>query len=310
MGIYCLTMDKKLSEDIIFYIEKEINSDKFNCARFFKEFKLKYRAMEFALLCNYILENSCDGRLLSNTIREIKNNKYRQNFSSLLEFIKKTKDDDLKTLAIKSICVYKDSSVTPVLLECLQDKNSNYRVRFSAADALGKIGGKNAFEALSYVACDEDEKSSYVKESAVVALGNLGDNRAIDVFSSILSSKQIFLDKFTYLKERVVESISKLDTSKDNRAFEILKTSIIDSSAQVRINSIEALMNLEHKESYDLIYDRLLNDKDFEVKKNALIALYNLSDRKILDEVLNGDFQISLKAVAQEILDEYEDSDE
>ena len=213
-------------------------------------------------------------------------------------------------MAIKTICIYKDSSITPILLECLQDKNSNYRVRFSAADAIGKIGGKNAFEALSYVVSDEEEKSSYVKESAVVALGNLGDNRALDVFSSILSSKQIFLDKFTYLKERVVEAISKLDFSKDGRAFEILKKSILDSSAQVRINTIEALMNIENRESYDLIYDRLLNDKEFEVKKNALIALYNMSDRKILDEVLSGDFQISLKAVAQEILDEYEDSDE
>ena len=131
-----------------------------------------------------------------------------------------------------------------------------------------------------------------------------------EVISTILSSKQIFLDKFTCLKERVVEAISKLDVSKDNKAFEILKTSLLDASSQVRINSIEALMNLENKESFQLIYERLINDEDFEVKKNALIALYNLSDRKILDEVINGDFQISLKAVAQEIIDEYEDDDE
>ena len=90
------------------------------------------------------------------------------------------------------------------------------------------------------------------------------------IISRILLSKQIFLDKFTYLKERVVEAISKLDFSKDGRAFEILKKSILDSSAQVRINTIEALMNIENRESYELIYDRLLNDKEFEVKKNAL----------------------------------------
>ena len=303
-------MDKILSQDIILYIEKEFGSKKFNSSSFFNSIKKKYCAMDVALICNYILENNKDLKLLSYTIREIKNNKYRQNFTSLLNFIKNTSDDDLKALAIKTICVYKDSSVTSVLLECLQDKNTNYRVRFSAADALGKIGGKNAFEALKYVVCDEEEKSAYVKESAVVALGNLGDNRAVDVFSSILSSKQIFLDKFTCLKERVVEAISKLDVSKDYKAFEILKTSLSDASSQVRINSIEALMNLENKESFQLIYERLINDEDFEVKKNALIALYNLSDRKILDEVINGDFQISLKAVAQEILDEYEVDDE
>lgn len=302
-------MDKILSQDIISYIEKELKNNRINFADFLNSLKNKYRAMDIALIFNYILENKQDSKMLSCVLREIKNYKYRQNFTSLLNFIKNTHDDDLKALAIKTICVFKDSSVAPVLLECLQDKNVNYRVRFSAADALGKIGGKNAFEALTYVVCDEEEKSAYVKESAVVALGNLGDNRAIDVFSSILSSKQIFLDKFTCLKERVVEAISKLDTSKDNRAFEILKSSLLDASSQVRINSIEALMNLEHKESFQLIYERLINDESFEVKKNALIALYNLSDRKILDDVINGDFQISLKAVAQEILDEYEVDD-
>lgn len=303
-------MDKELSKDIISNIEKEFKKNKFNAQTFLNGIKNKYRAMDIALICNYILKNKTDSKLLSYIIKEIRNNKYKQNFDSLLNFIKSSKDDDLKALAIKAICIYKDSSATPVLLECLQDKNANYRVRFSAADALGKIGGKNAFEALKYVACDEDEKSSYVKESAVVALGNLGDSRAIDVFSSILSSKQIFLEKFICLKERVVEAISKLDSSKNNQAFEILKTSLLDVSPQVRINSIEALMNSKNKESYQLIYERLLNDNDFEVKKNALIALYNISDRKILDEVIKGDFQISLKAVAQEIIDEYEGENE
>ncbi|MBR5304781.1 MAG: HEAT repeat domain-containing protein [Candidatus Gastranaerophilales bacterium] len=303
-------MDKILSQDIILYVEKELSSKDFNCASFFSVLKNKYRAIDIALICNYILEKSEDSKLLSFVIREVKMNKYRHNFNSLLSFIKNTQDDDLKALAIKAICVYKDSNVAPVLLECLQDKNSNYRVRFSAADALGKIGGKNAFEALKYVVCDEEEKSAYVKESAVVALGNLGDNRAIDVFSSILSSKQIFLDKFACLKERVVEAISKLDNTKDDKALEILKISIFDPSAQVRINSIEALMNINNRESYQLIYERLVLDSDFEVKKNALIALYNMSDRRILDEVLNGDFQNSIKAVAQEIIDEYEDDNE
>lgn len=300
-------MDKKLSEDIISYVEKELGGAKFSCVQFFKNLKSKYRAMDIALICNYILENKTDSNLLSFVIKEIKNNKFRQNFEPLLEFIKNTKNDDLKTLAIKTICVFKDSSATNVLLQCLQDKNSNYRVRFSAADALGKIGGKNAFEALKYVVCDEDEKSAYVKESAVVALGNLGDDRAIDVFSMILSGKQFFLDKFSYLKERVVEAILKLDSSNDYRVFEILEKSILDSSPQVRINSIEALMNLENEKSYDLIYERLKSDNNIEVRKNALIALYNISDRKILDEVNSLDYPLELKMIAQEILDEYED---
>ena len=50
-------MDKKLSQDIILHIEKEFKNTKFNCAIFFKNIKTKYRAMDVALICNYILEN-------------------------------------------------------------------------------------------------------------------------------------------------------------------------------------------------------------------------------------------------------------
>ena len=47
-------------------------------------------------------------------------------------------------------------------------------------------------------------------------------------------------------------------------------------------------------------------DSDIEVKKNALIALYNLSDASILNEVIDGDYCIELKDFAREIIDEYE----
>lgn len=192
------------------------------------------------------------------------------------------------------------------LLFCLDDKNSNYRVRLAAAEAIGKIGDKNAFEHLEKIVCDEDEKSTYVKESAVVALGMLGDNRAIDVFDAIMNTKQIFQEKFSALKERIIEAMSKLDISKNKKALDILKVSLMDESSQIRINTIEVLMNLNTKENYDLIYDRLKYDSDIEVKKNALIALYNLSDASILNEVIDGDYCVELKDFAREIIDEYE----
>ena len=300
-------MDKILSSDIVQYLENELKNDKLNYCALFSNCKKFFPLGQNALIFNYILENKINSKLLNQTIREIKNNKLITNFEPLLDFILKTNDVELKTLAIKTISVFKNKKAIPILLECLRDKNSNYKIRLAAADSLGKIGDKVAFETLSTIACDDDEKSAYVKESAVVALGNLGDNRALDVFSSIMSSKQMFLDKFSYLKERVVEAISKLDASKDGKAIEILKRTILDSSSRLRISAIETLMNLESDESYSLIYDRLLYDDDFEVKKNALVALYNLSDRKILDEVVNGEFSSELKSFADELIREYED---
>jgi len=300
-------MDKILSSDIVQYLENELKNDKLNYCALFSNCKKFFPLGQNALIFNYILENKINSKLLNQTIREIKSNKLITNFEPLLDFILKTNDVELKTLAIKTISVFKNKKAIPILLECLRDKNSNYKIRLAAADSLGKIGDKVAFETLSTIACDDDEKSAYVKEQAVVALGNLGDNRALDVFSSIMSSKQMFLDKFSYLKERVVEAISKLDASKDGKAIEILKRTILDSSPRLRISAIETLMNLESDESYSLIYDRLLYDDDFEVKKNALVALYNLSDRKILDEVVNGEFSSELKSFANELIREYED---
>ena len=303
-------MDKILTEEIIEYLEKFLQVTKNDYAKLFCELNRSFKGIEVAYIYNYILLNKQDVNLLNQTIKEINSKKYIQNFDELLKFILIVQDVNLKALAIKTIATYKNTKAVPVLLQCLKDVNSNYKVRFAAADALGRIGDKNAFEALGTIAADEDEKSAYVKESAVVALGNLGDNRAIDVFSSIMSSKQMFLDKFSYLKERIIEAISKLDVAKDTRAIEILKTSLLEPSSRVRISAIEAIMNLESSESYSLIYDRLKYDDDFEVQKNALIALYNLSDRKILDEVANGEYSQELKMEAQTLIDEYEGEDE
>ena len=54
-----------------------------------------------------------------------------------------------------------------------------------------------------------------------------------------------------------------------------------------------------------------LNDDDDEVKKNALIALYNLKGRDILNEVIALPiYSEYIKAEAQELIDEYEGDDE
>ncbi|MBQ8634953.1 HEAT repeat domain-containing protein [bacterium] len=303
-------MDKVFSLEIIEYVEKNLLASNGDYVAFFKQLKANFRSGEIAKIYNYILENKTDIKLLTQVIREINSSKFITNFDSLLTFIKNTKNVDLKVLAIKTICVFKNTKAVPVLLECLKNPDSNYKIRLACADSLGKIGDKNAFDVLGYIATNEEEKSAYVKESAVIALGNLGDSRAIDVFSSIMSGKQMFLDKFSYLKERVIEAISKLDTSKDARALQIIKNSLMEPSSRIRISAIEALMNMDSKESYELIYDRLKFDDDIEVKKNALVALYNISDRTILDEVIQNDFDKEIKMYAQELIDEYEDGNE
>lgn len=213
---------------------------------------------------------------------------------------------NVRVMCAKAIANLKDTSAVNALLYCLNNKDENYKVRFACADALGKIGDKYAVAPLIDVVKDENERSVYLRESAASALGMLGDMRAIEPLVSILETKQGILDKFTFLKERVIEALGKLKLQDNDRVFNALKRSLMDESPQIRINAIEALMDSDNPEAYGVIKP-CLKDSDDEVKKNALIALYNMSDRSILDEVINSpEYNDFLKMEAVTIIDEYE----
>lgn len=276
-----------------------------------------YDAKELVEIYNYCLQNISDPDILINVISFSNDYKSVSTMNILLDMLvnKRTADNiendaiiDLRVMCAKAISNYKDNSALGVLLYCLNNKNENYKIRLACADALGRIGDQYAVEPLINVLKDEEEKSVYLKETATTALGMLGDTSAIDPLISILESKQAFLDKFTFLKEKIVEALGKLNIN-NKKVIKALKISLMDSSPIVRINAIEAIMNSEDEESYDLIKPSLL-DEDEDVRKNALIALYNINGKEILNEVVNGDYPDSLKDEALELINEYEAADE
>jgi len=219
----------------------------------------------------------------------------------------KEKYNNVRVMCAKAIANQKNTDVVSSLLYCLNNKDENYRVRLACADALGRIGDKYAVAPLIEVVKDEDEKSVYLRESAVSALGLLGDSRAVDPLVSILETKQGIMDKFSFLKERAIEALIKVGLCNSERVFRALRNSLSDESAQVRINAIEALMDSDHPKAFETIKNTLENDTDVEVRKNAMIALYNMSDRSILDEVIkSSNYPDTLKVEAVTILDEYE----
>lgn len=276
-----------------------------------------YSSDELIKIYNYILENVDDIEILLNVVKLA--DQYRNNatLNILLNILRSNdpqninSDDytNLRVMCAKAIANYKDNSTVTLILSCLNDKNVNYKIRLACADALGRIGDRYAVRPLLEVVEDEEEKSVYLKESATFALGLLGDTSAIDPLISILESKQGLWDKFSFLKEKIVETLGKLNLHSNQKILKALKNSLMDSSPMVRINAIEAIMNSNDDTAENLIMP-CLNDDDDEVKRNALIALYNLRGRDILDEVLDlpiySDF---LKNEAQSLIDEYEDDD-
>lgn len=311
--------NKESLSGIIFKIGDEIENSPDNFDSIFLNLKADYSRKELAQIYSTLLGGVKSCGFLTRLIKEIDALREPSNLDNLIDFILdcdiknfETKDNseyiNLKVLCIKAISNYKNIKAVTPLLYCLNNKKENYKFRLAAADALGKIGDKNAVESLIDIVKDEDEKSVYVRESAAHALGLIGDRRALDAFIGILEAKKSFLDKFTFLKERVIEALSKLDFAGDKRAIAALKEALMDESAQVRINAIETLMNSEADEAVDLIW-KMLYDEDEEVRKNSVIALYNLEGKDILIKILSDDtLNLDCKNQAQEIIEDEDDN--
>lgn len=276
----------------------------------------EYSKEDLVEIYNYILSVSKNPDILSNVIKFADRFRFKSTLNVLIDLLlSKNETNDpyvnekfvnLRALCAKAISNFKDTSTVTPLLYCLNNKDEHYRIRLACADALGKIGDRYAVAPLIDVVKDENEKSVYLRESAASALGLLGDMRAIDPLVSILETKQGLMNKFTFLKERVIEALTKLRLDGNDRVFHALKASLDDESAQVRINAIEALMESSHPKAVEAIRT-CLEDNDEEVRKNALIALYNLQGRDILDEVISLPTYVqSLKDEAKYMIEEYE----
>ena len=228
-----------------------------------------YDSDDLVGIYNYVLQNCSEPEVLSGVIRLADAHKSAETLSILLDLLLMKRDGiedsdnmtSLRVLCTKAVSNYKDTSTVGALLYCLNNKKEDYKIRLACADALGRIGDKYAVAPLIDVVKDEDEKSVYVKESATFALGLLGDTSAIEPLVEIMESKQGLWDKFSFLKERIVEALGKLNLN-NTRVLKVLKQSLMDSSPMVRINAIEALMNSEYDEAYELIKGCLEDEDD------------------------------------------------
>ena len=276
-----------------------------------------FQSGDLVIIYNYFLSISTNPDVLMNIIKLADRFRDSSTLTYLLDILlmKNSGNDELKekfinvrVMCAKAISNYKDTSTVTPLLYCLNNKNENYKLRLACADALGRIGDRYAVAPLIDVVKDEEEKSVYLKESAAAALGMLGDLRAIDPLVAILETHKGILNKFTFLKERVIEALGKMKINNNDRVFNALKEALLDESVQIRINAIEAIMESGHEKSYEIIEKCLDEDDNEEVKKNALIALYNLDGRDILDKVISlPSYSNELKAEAISLLEEYED---
>lgn len=251
---------------------------------------------KFSKILNYFFIISNDYNVINHILKKMNKHRSKEFVSVLVDalilkdnFKNKIQDTEIQTQirvnVAKLLANIKDTSAVNSLLYCLNNKQENYKLRLSCAEALGKIGDRYAVLPLSEILNDENENSVYLKESAAFALGMIGDTKAVDSLVGILEAKQGIIDKFTFLKERAIEALSRINFNSD-RVFNALKASLKDDSVQVRVNAVEALSNLDDERVSGLLYGSL-SDKSEDVVKNVIIALFNINGEKILYEILN-----------------------
>ena len=284
------------------------------------ELSYKYTKDDLVQIYNYFFEYSNCYEVLMFLLGKIDKLRDKSSIPILIDSLlmkekmsQRISDSDnlttIRTHIAKVLANTKNSQAVYPLLYCLNNKSENYKIKLSCADALGRIGDRYAVLPLIKIIEDDNEQSVYVKESAVSALGMIGDEKAVDSLVSILETTKGFLSKFTFLKERALEALNKLGF-KNDRVIRAVEKSLNDESPQIRINAIEVLMNSTNSRAPMLIKKMLL-DSNEQVVKSAVIALYNIYDIKIIDEIIdNPQMPDNAKTAAVALKDELEEDED
>ncbi len=275
---------------------------------------------QFIEVVNFFLQEETDPQILLYLVRLTAKYNSIDSIDALSELLiwkekfknsEKKQDEYLKVrcLAAKILGGINDNKAVLPLLYVLNSKGENYKLRLNCAESLGKVGSNYAVAPLIDVVSDEDEKSVYVRESAAKALGQLGDIRALDPLVSILETKKGLIDKFTFLKERVIEAIGKIGIN-DNKTIRVLKNALIDEAPYIRLGAIEALSELNDEEVLPLI-EKMLEDQEEDVARGAVIAIYNVMGEDYIKELYHKENLAGwCKDEIDIILEEIQDSEE
>lgn len=279
-----------------------------------------YPQPEAVEIYNYFLTQETDPQVLIYLTKTIAEYKSDSSIDILIELllwkekfnvVGRSPEDyiEVRSLVARILGCTQNSKVTLPLLYTLNNKKENYKLRLSCADALGQIGNQYAVGSLITVVADNDEKSVYLRETAAKALGKLRDNKAIEPLVSILESREGFLTKFSFFKERIVEALGNIGT-KDERSIKALKNALMDRSAYVRLSALEALSKVDDDDSIIPLVKNCLKDDDDEVARSAVVALYNMLGKEILVEILNDNESSNLcREEAEFIFKEYEEDE-
>jgi len=189
-------------------------------------------------------------------------------------------DEEVRMFSATILGDIRDPAAVDDLIDALNDTDDN--VRHASAEGLGKIGDARAVHPL----IDCLHQDFWIQYPAIIALGRIGDPSAIEHLLPLLDDEM--------LRQAVIESLGQIG---DVAAIPALTGALSRSDPALRNDTIASLVNIQrmakpkggclpsikHALSDGDLIDHLLHclqDSDPEIRRNAVIALGWLKDKR------------------------------
>jgi len=206
----------------------------------------------------------------------------------VLETLLQDSDEEVRICAAHSVMKTHQPSSWRILKEALG--SSSPSVRLWAAYGLGWLKEARSVDALLLAL--EKEPVPPVRRDLVLALGSIGDRRAVGPLISTLE------DKDEHVRATAITALKWLG---DPRAWPALMSRAKDPHAYVRGSAISTLGEVAYSQARELIIAALTTDADADVRGSAAKALGQSGDRSALDPLKTAleDPELVVKAEAE-----------
>ncbi|MDD5434305.1 MAG: HEAT repeat domain-containing protein, partial [Nitrospira sp.] len=180
-------------------------------------------------------------------------------------------DKEIRRAAIKTLCLIKDTAITPVIIGTLSDKSDD--VRKEAAAGLGELRDRRATNPLTGLLKDKDDA---IRSAAIKSLGFLLDKSAVPSIYQIVNDKN---EKKT-IRLSALSALQEIDFYYWNRnAYLFLE----DSIPEIRHEAVKSVGKVHSTQSVDLLIKCLQNDKDRGVRREVIAALGSYKENRVVD---------------------------
>jgi len=241
----------------------------------------------------------------------LKKVKFDKPLSMLLLQLRESRDASSRRRAAEGLSSFKgDAKVVGALEEAVRDDAVHYSVRSEAAKSLGKIGSKDALEALVRLSTVKHRR---VRRAVIVALGEFKDKSAsVPLLAALRGDESPYVQcvaALSYGKAGLQDAYEVLTSAfgtpspesalseacldalgyvKEPRTREFLRKHLpYGQPTRARVGALKAFSRLGWLEEEDvaLLKDLLLEDKEYTVRAQVLETISELLDRRLLASV-------------------------